>query len=258
MRLIKTVKHCLFKVLGRSVPTLTEFVTFLSDIQKILNNRPLTYRSSENEMDIITPNHFLVGRPIPSIILGDYEQVPEWEYIEEEDYSSQLVNVLNLRDFLYEEFKDRWLSEYLVNLREKDRASFSQARSWKSGEIALLKLPSRTKPYWPLVKIVDTYPDEDLVVRTIRVSKPDGKEVNVNVKHLIPLELYCELNTPNIEEEIENPIEIEPVEDLTESEVGSESAVSIDEVEVPNQRPPRRTAQASRAQTQNLASQGLL
>ena len=36
-RLIKTVKHCLFKVLGRSTPTLPEFVTFLSDIQKILN-----------------------------------------------------------------------------------------------------------------------------------------------------------------------------------------------------------------------------
>ena len=53
--LIKTVKHCLFKVLGRSTPTLPEFVTFLSDIQKILNNRPLTYRSCENEIDIITP-----------------------------------------------------------------------------------------------------------------------------------------------------------------------------------------------------------
>ena len=59
-RLIKTVNHCLFKVLGRSTPTLPEFVTFLSDIQKILNNRPLTYRSSENEIDIITPNHCLI------------------------------------------------------------------------------------------------------------------------------------------------------------------------------------------------------
>ena len=98
-RLIKTIKHCLFKVLGRSTPTLPKFVTFLSDIQKILNNRPFTYRSCENEIDIITPNHFLVGRPIPSITLGD-EQVPEWEYNEDEDYSSHLAQVLNLRDFL--------------------------------------------------------------------------------------------------------------------------------------------------------------
>ena len=87
-KLIKTVKHCLFKMLGRTVPTIPESVTFLSDIQKILNNKPLTYRSCENETDIITPNHFLIGRPIPSLMFGDYEQIPEWEYNEDEDYSS--------------------------------------------------------------------------------------------------------------------------------------------------------------------------
>ena len=80
---------------------MSEFVTFLSDIQKIMSNRPLTYRSSENEIDIITPNHFLVGRPIPSLMFGDQEQVSEWEYNEEEDYSTHLSQVLNLRDYLY-------------------------------------------------------------------------------------------------------------------------------------------------------------
>ena len=144
-------------------------------------------------------------------MFGDFEQVPEWEYNEDEDYSSHLSQVLNLRDFLYEEFKERWLSEYLVNLREKDRASFGEIKTWKEGEIALLKLPSKTKPYWPLVRITDTYPDQDLVIRTVKVAKPDGNQVNVNVKHLITLELFCELNTPNsrdnsesVNEEIED------------------------------------------------------
>ena len=97
-RLIKTMKHCLFKVLGRTVPTLPKFVTLLSDIHKILYNRPLTYCSCENENDIITPNHFLIGRPIPSLMFRDHEQIPEWEYNEDEDYSSHLSKVLNLRD----------------------------------------------------------------------------------------------------------------------------------------------------------------
>ena len=259
-RLIKTVKHCLFKVLGRSTPTLPEFVTFLSDIQKILNNRPLTYRSCENEVDIITPNHFLVGRPIPSIILGD-EQVPEWEYDEEGDYSSHLARVLNLRDLLYEEFKERWLSEYLVNLREKDRASFRNPKTWEKGEIALLKLPSKTKPYWPLVHIVDTYPDLDQVIRTVEVAKPDGNRVKVNVKHLIPLELYCELNTPNNDvEDSDDPFDdLEPLEEsFSDVDERSEPVGSIDEAVASSIRPSRRTAQASRAQTKTLASQGLL
>lgn len=35
------------------------------------------------------------------------------------------------------------------------------------------------------------------MVRTVKVAKPDNNQV----KHLIPLELYCELNTPIINDE---------------------------------------------------------
>ena len=56
-RMIKTVKECFAKVIGRYSPYHSEYVTVLSNVQKVLNNRPLTYRSQENEVDIITPNH---------------------------------------------------------------------------------------------------------------------------------------------------------------------------------------------------------
>ena len=42
-RLIRTIKLCLHKTIGKMVPHYSEFITFLSDIQKVLNNRPLTY-----------------------------------------------------------------------------------------------------------------------------------------------------------------------------------------------------------------------
>ena len=106
-RLIRTVKQCLFKTLGRNTPSITEFTTFLTDIQKILNNRSLTYRSSENELDIISPNHILIGRPITSLLFGDSDQVPEWEYHEDDDYSSILAQTLEYRDHLLVEFKER-------------------------------------------------------------------------------------------------------------------------------------------------------
>ena len=60
--MIKTVKECFAKVIGRYTPSYSELITILSDVQKVLNNRPLTYQSQEKEVDIITPNHFwLVG-----------------------------------------------------------------------------------------------------------------------------------------------------------------------------------------------------
>ena len=147
-RMIKTVKECFAKVIGRYSPSHFEFVTVLSDVQKVLNNRPLTYRSQENKVDIITPNHFLVGRPIPSLLFGDLNVDPDWEYYDE-DYSSVLSKTVEWRDSVFF-FKDKWLKEHLLSLREKDRASYCPPRVWKVGEVALFKLPNKAKAYWPL------------------------------------------------------------------------------------------------------------
>ena len=193
--MIKTVKECFAKVFGRYTPSHFEFITVLSDVQKVLNNRPLTYRSQENEVDIITPNHFLVGRPIPFLLFGDLNLDPEWEYCDE-DYSSVLSKTIEWRDSVYQDFKDKWLKEYLLSLREKDRVSYCLPRVWKVGEVALLKLPDKAKAYWPLVRILETFPDNDEVVRTVKISKPDLSEVIVNVNYFISLELYFELETP--------------------------------------------------------------
>ena len=261
-RLIKTVKHCLFKTLGRFTPSLSEFVTFLSDIQKILNNRPLTYRSCENELDIISPNHFLVGRFIPSLVFGDSDQVPEWEYSDEDNYSSLLARTLETRDGLYENFKEKWLTEYLVSLREKDRASFRSQKSWEIGEIALFKSPSKTRAFWPLVRIVETFSDNEGIVRTVRVLKSDGSKSTVNVSFLIPLELFSELNDPSLythahEEVVEDreiPVEdvSDPCPDLSSPEPGHSLPQPI------SVRPSRSTAQASREQIKSLVREGLL
>ena len=40
--MIKTVKECFAKVIGRYTPFHSEFITVLSDAQKVFNNRPLT------------------------------------------------------------------------------------------------------------------------------------------------------------------------------------------------------------------------
>ena len=270
-RLIKTVKHCLFKTLGRFTPSLSEFVTFLSDIQKILNNRPLTYRSCENELDIISPNHFLVGRSIPSLIFGDSDQVPEWEYSEEDDYSSLLARTLETRDGLYENFKEKWLTEYLVSLREKDRASFSSPRKWERGEIALFKSPSKARTHWPLVRIVETFSDEEGVTRTVRIVKSDGNESNVNVSYLIPLELFSELNNPNLYDRMNEQVnedsevcvesvpdpcpnvsQLDPCLDESQSEPCPSLPLPV------SSRPSRSTALASRAQIKTLVREGRL
>ena len=251
--MIKTVKECFAKVIGRYTPSHSEFVTVPSDVQKVLNNRPLTYKSKENEVDIITPNHFLVGRPIPSLLFGDLNLDPEWEYYDE-DYSSVLSKTIEWRDSVFRDFKDKWLKEYLLNLREKDRASYYPPKVWNVGEIALLKLPNKAKAFWLLVRVLETYPDKDQVVRSIKVLKPDQNEVVVNVKHLIILELYFELNNPQIYSD--------NTDESTQRDSDSEMEEVMSEIDSsvsgsPPARPSRRAAQASRAQTKGFARRDL-
>ena len=68
-RLIHTVKSCLYKSIGRSKLSYFELLTVITDVQNAVNSRPLTYRSSDNALETITPNFFLKADPNCNVIL---------------------------------------------------------------------------------------------------------------------------------------------------------------------------------------------
>ena len=58
-RLIRVVRSCLHKTVGRSHIKYFDLITLISDIQNATNSRPLTYRNSDSNLEVITPNCFL-------------------------------------------------------------------------------------------------------------------------------------------------------------------------------------------------------
>lgn len=57
-------KHHLFYVVGFATFTYEELVTVVTEIESILNSRPLMQMSSNpNDFSAITPLHFLIGGP---------------------------------------------------------------------------------------------------------------------------------------------------------------------------------------------------
>ena len=101
---------------------------------------------------------------------------------------------------------------------------------------------------------METFRGDDQVIRTVKILKPDLSEVVVNVNHLISLELYFELENPQVYTDGSNK-SAQVGGDLEEDNNVSEMDVSVSASAADR---PRSTAQASRAQTRVLASRGLI
>ena len=77
-RLIKEIKTTLYKTLGKTHLLYDQLETVILDIDRHLNNRPLTYvESSQEEEQILTPNKILWGQD--SYALGELEEVEDDE-----------------------------------------------------------------------------------------------------------------------------------------------------------------------------------
>ena len=60
-RLIQSMKRCLRKTVGKAKLTLDELNTVVVQVEAILNSRPISYVSSEDLEEPLTPSHLFTG-----------------------------------------------------------------------------------------------------------------------------------------------------------------------------------------------------
>ncbi|GBN55088.1 hypothetical protein AVEN_10451-1, partial [Araneus ventricosus] len=106
---VKSFKYHFKRTIGLYKVTLEEFNTIIIQIEGILNSRPLSPLSSDiNEYEVLTPAHFLIGRPITAI--------PEPEIYNISD--NKLSRWQQLTKFTQIIWK-RWQREYLNHLQQR-------------------------------------------------------------------------------------------------------------------------------------------
>ena len=66
-QLVQSVKRPLRKILGQARFSYDELNTALIEIDAIINSRPLTYITSDNLEELLTPSHLIIGRRILSL-----------------------------------------------------------------------------------------------------------------------------------------------------------------------------------------------
>ena len=125
-RLIRVLKMCLYKTVGRSKLSYFEMITTLSHIQNAVNSRPLTYCESNKDLECLTPNSFLKLHENSSLILRDESDV--WT---EGPSPMQLDNTLSRQEAMFENFRKLWYENYLLSLRETIKKFIKQAGKTK-------------------------------------------------------------------------------------------------------------------------------
>ncbi|XP_071580238.1 uncharacterized protein [Temnothorax nylanderi] len=172
---VKSTKHHLRRIAGNAVLTFEEFYTFLTQIEALLNSRPLIPMSSDpNDLTPITPAHFLIGRTLTSVADPTLMHLPEsklsrWQLVQK----------------LQQHFWQRWNKEYISELQQRTKMTKS-AEPIKEGTLVVIKEDNLPPFKWKLGRIISIHPGKDEVARVATVKTATGA-TKITTAKLCPL-----------------------------------------------------------------------
>ncbi|XP_072399471.1 uncharacterized protein [Diabrotica undecimpunctata] len=172
---VKSTKHFLKRTMLNRILIYENFNTLLVQIEGILNSRPLYSLSNDpNDLEPITPSHFLIGRPITMLPEPDVSEAPPTRL-------SRLQSVQQL----YQQFWIRFTKEYISQLRFQYKWK-NQATPIAVGTLVLIKNDQQPPGKWPMGRVLRLFPGKDGVSRVAEV-KTVSKVVIRSVRHFCPL-----------------------------------------------------------------------
>uniref|UniRef100_A0A8D8JIL2 (northern house mosquito) hypothetical protein n=1 Tax=Culex pipiens TaxID=7175 RepID=A0A8D8JIL2_CULPI len=175
---VKQVKHHLKRIVGERKLSYEELYTTLTQIEAVLNSRPLVPSSDDpSDYTAITPAHFLIGREMQAVPEPDYSHLKE-----------NRLSRWQLVQTMLQHFWRRWTAEYLPELQ--NRSKWLKTKVIKEGSLVLLVDQNAPPLQWPLGRIVTVHPGEDGVTRVVTVRMANGAEFKRAVTEvcLLPLD----------------------------------------------------------------------
>ena len=245
-RLIGLTKRCLRKVIGQSRLTYDELSTALTEVEAVLNSRPLACATSDDVDEPLTPSHLLIGRRLLSLP----DHLTHGEIADEaiESGPSLLTKRAQYVSTTINSFWKRWKNEYLLELREAHRYHRGHANPVPAavGDVVIIH---DKDGFWKLGRVKEVIVGQDGAVRgaTVRVAGQGRQATSLNrpVQLLYPIEVSAGVASPDAPT---NAGEAEP--ELTGNLPDTEVSNHVDEPDKPDvvthQRPRRAAAQNAR------------
>lgn len=155
------MKLHLRRVIGSSILTLEPMHTLLTQIEAVINSRPLC-ASSDSDLNYLTPSHFLIGRPYTTLPEGNLLDAP----INRLTYWETTQN-------MFQGFWKRWHQEYLTSLQQRPKWS-QQKRNYQVGDIVVIKSDNVPPSKWQLGRVIQVHPGDDTMVRVVTLRTSNG------------------------------------------------------------------------------------
>ena len=158
-RMIRSVRKILRVLLKDQVVSNETLRTLMTEVEGILNSRPLTPNSNDpDDLEPLTPNHLL--------LLRSNLNLPPGIFTNEDSYATRRWKQVQ---FLADLFWKRWSREYLPTLQRRQKW-LKARRNLTPGDLVLIVDQSVNRGSWPLARVLEVYTARDGYVRSARVA----------------------------------------------------------------------------------------
>ena len=178
-RMVKEVKHLLSAVYNEECyRTLSdeEYMTYLKEIENILNWRPLTSTSDD-------PADFSCLSPHSILSMGLLPASPAYKPLKRDAIRKCWRTV----QLMSEDFWKRWVDFYLPTLQKRSKWT-SVEKNVKQGDLVLIIDSNLLRNEWSRGRITQTFPNKDGLVRRVEVITPQRKKFIRDIRHICLLE----------------------------------------------------------------------
>lgn len=163
-RMVQSVKQPLRIILGNKTLTFDELNCILSEVEMIVNNRPLDV-VNQDEMTPITPAELMYGKRLDNLIDPNFRNQTQSKV----DFTSMWKK----RQLTLNSFWKRWSKTYLLNLQIRQK--------WKEpnkdnliNRIVLIRDDNLSRNEWKMARIEEVFLSKDGLIRSVGLKTPTG------------------------------------------------------------------------------------
>ena len=151
-------------------------LTLITEIERILNDRPITALPSHpDDLSALTPAMIVTGSVADSL--------PPDVFVKADGYKSSWRKTQYLADIFWK----KWTCQYLP-LLQIGKKWFGTNSNVKPGDLVLVMDESTKRGQWPKALVQDVMPDSNGLVRRVRLRTADAQILIRDIRKICLLE----------------------------------------------------------------------